>query len=435
MLTYSIIVPIMPFAINAIEHGISPDNNSNAYDTNIENPGNVSQKSGVLLALFSVGIIVGSLGFGYLVGDRLKHRRGLMLVGILGLLGSTLLFMLGEKYWELLLARFLQGFSSSSVWTLGMCLVSDTFALEELGTQMGRITMFHTVGLVSGAPIGAPFIFCIAIAGLDFLLRLFLVERKNNPPEWFEKDSKNQESIVSQDTKNDSTEDVTIFTETVSKNDEKTTKNVTYWSLLKEHRLLAGMLMVFTDALIIGVFETTLSLRLVSEWGYNSSKIGLVFIAEVGPTFIGSPISGIITDKYGPKILVYPTWIVCAITTALCGIPNQSTIGGIAPLIVLLIIQGFCISCFMTPVLAEIGYIIDGQNSDGTDDGQSKGYALINIAFAGGGIVGPLLGGYLYSKIGFFYLCIVMGCSLFICSPYIFYFVGGKGFHLKKKLN
>ncbi|KAI9261165.1 major facilitator superfamily domain-containing protein [Sporodiniella umbellata] len=443
-LTYNIIVPIIPFAINAINQGESPDNLNKAYGISIDNKQSISEKSGIVLSLFYIGSIAGSLSFGYL-----------------GLLLSCIMFMLGEKYWELLLARFLQGFSSSSVWTLGMCLASDTFALEELGTQMGRITMFHTVGLVSGAPIGgkqninslaenilsrhiyllgalyhtrgykAPFIFCIAIAGLDFLLRLFLVERKNNPPEWFEKDSKNQESIVSQDSasqksgetklkdsanslekapeslaKNDSTEDVTIFTETVSKNDEKTTKNVTYWSLLKEHRLLAGMIVVFYETFLEGALEATLSLRLSSEWGYDSSKVGLVFFAYLVPYFIGLPLSGIIADQYGPKILIYPTWIICAIAIALSGIPNQKTAGGIAPLIFLLSVEGSCVSCFYTPVLTEVAHISDKKKLEGKDNAQNKGYALISTAFSCGGAVGPVLAGYLYHKIGFSYVCL-----------------------------
>lgn len=59
-----------------------------------------------------------------------------MVAGIAGLLGATLLFLFANAYWELLLARFLQGFSDACVWTLGMCLIADTFALEELGTQV-----------------------------------------------------------------------------------------------------------------------------------------------------------------------------------------------------------------------------------------------------------------------------------------------------------
>jgi MFS family permease len=64
-----------------------------------------------------------------------------MLIGILGLIGSTLLFMFSEYYWELLVARFLQGIADACVWTLGMCLISDTFPIEELGTQVILNTM------------------------------------------------------------------------------------------------------------------------------------------------------------------------------------------------------------------------------------------------------------------------------------------------------
>lgn len=60
----------------------------------------------------------------------------LMLVGIAGLLGATLLFLFATQFWQLLLARFLQGFSDACVWTLGMCLMADTFPIEELGAQV-----------------------------------------------------------------------------------------------------------------------------------------------------------------------------------------------------------------------------------------------------------------------------------------------------------
>lgn len=134
-----------------------------------------------------------------------------------------------------------------------------------------------------------------------------------------------------------------------------------------------------------------------------------------------------IADKYGPKIVVIPTWLLCSVSLLLTGIPNKSTAGGIAPLVVLLVIQGFCVAAFLTPVLSEIGYVVQSQNPDGGDDGQGRSYGLFNVAFALGGIVGPLLGGYLYSAIGFFWLCIVAGCFLLVCAPYVFFFVGERG--------
>ncbi|RCH82769.1 hypothetical protein CU097_003565 [Rhizopus azygosporus] len=431
MITYSIIVPILPFTIDAIERGRSPNNPGyDPYHSELHDPGGVSKQSGALLALFSVGLIAGSLGFGYL-GDRLKHRQGLMLVGILGLIGSTLLFMFSEYYWELLIARFLQGISDACVWTLGMCLISDTFPIEELGTQMGRVMTFHSIGMVAGAPIGAlyqtrgykaPFIFCVALAGVDLVLRLFLVERKNNPPEWFKK--QNEQRIEESRT-------ATIDSSVPEKKD-----TVSYWMLLKQHRLLAGMLMAFSNGTLLGVLESTLNVRLASEWGLNSGQIGVVFIAAVAPTFVASPLAGYLADKLGAKVVVIPTWIIGSVATILMGVPNKSTAGGIAPLIILTVIQGFCVAAFLTPVLSEMGHVVQSLNPDGSDDGQGRSYALFNVAFALGGIVGPFLGGYLYKAIGFFWVNVVMGCFLLVCAPYVFVFIGERGkFIVRQKRN
>ncbi|KAG1065514.1 hypothetical protein G6F42_026815 [Rhizopus arrhizus] len=54
-------------------------------------------------------------------------------------------------------------------------------------------------------------------------------------------------------------------------------------------------------------------------------------------------------------------------------------------------------------------------------------YALFNIAFGLGGLVGPLLGGFLYGRIGFFNMCVVMGAFLAACCPYVFFFTGEPG--------
>ncbi|CAO3627753.1 unnamed protein product [Mucor hiemalis] len=135
MMVYSIIVPIMPFVIDSIHKGESPDSVVDPYHSTVSDGAAVSKDTGILLALFAVGLLVGSPILGYLA-DRMKHRQWPMVAGIAGLLGATLLFLFATSYWELLLARFLQGFSDACVWTLGMCLIADTFPIEELGTQV-----------------------------------------------------------------------------------------------------------------------------------------------------------------------------------------------------------------------------------------------------------------------------------------------------------
>jgi hypothetical protein len=42
------------------------------------------------------------------------------------------------------------------------------------------IALYHQLGFK------APFIFCIILAAIDFIMRLLIVERRRNPKEWFE---------------------------------------------------------------------------------------------------------------------------------------------------------------------------------------------------------------------------------------------------------
>ncbi|OBZ86631.1 putative MFS-type transporter C18.02, partial [Choanephora cucurbitarum] len=291
MIAYSVIVPIMPFVINALQHGTSIDLGPSPYHTTLSNEGHVSKETGVLLAFFSIGLLIGSPLLGYLA-DRMTHRRWPMLGGIVGLLIAMLLFLFADAYWQLCLARLLQGFSDACVWTLGMCLMADTFPLEELGTQMGKVLVFHSIGVVAGSPIGgkankelnmnktlyqsfgykAPFILCLCLAGIDLLLRLFLIERRHSV--WFDTLPKEEE-------------------------DKEEIHTISLKQLLQNHRLLAALVLAFANGCVCNVFEPTLTLRLSNEWGYNASQIGLVFLAQMAPTFIATPLAGVMADTFG----------------------------------------------------------------------------------------------------------------------------------------
>lgn len=253
------------------------------------------------------------------------------------------------------------------------------------------------------------------LAGVDLILRLFLVERRNRPVEWFEKDS-NAPTVVP-----------SVMMDAAEEKEEKPKKNVTTLQLLRQHRLLAGMLLAFANGCVYNVFEPTLTVRLSTEWGYDSSQIGLVFLAQVIPTFIATPLAGIFSDKYGTKVVCFTNLLICAISMFVIGIPSSTTAGGIVPLIVIFAIQGFTAFAFITPVLSEMAYVVQSQNPEGGDSGQGMSYALFNIAFALGGLVGPLAGGYLFSAVGFFNMCIIVGCFLLLCVPYVYVFTGGRG--------
>lgn len=106
---------------------------------------------------------------------------------------------------------------------------------------------------------------CIVLAGVDLILRVFLVERRNRPAEWFQEDM-NAPTVVPSTMINTGEE--------AKGSDEKQSKShVTVFQLLRQHRLLAGMLLAFANGCVYNVFEPTLTVRLSTEWGYDSSQL------------------------------------------------------------------------------------------------------------------------------------------------------------------
>ncbi|KAG2235098.1 hypothetical protein INT48_002439 [Thamnidium elegans] len=400
MLAYSLIVPIVPFIVDALNRGLPVDSGGNPYDSHVQDDAETSKKTGIMLAFFAVGLLIGSPIFGYM-GDRIKKRKIPMLMGIGGMIISTLLFLFIDKYYQFLIARALQGFADASVWTLGMAMVADAYPIEELGSKMSKVLLSYSIGLVAGAPIGgglyqhfgykAPFIFVIVLAGVDFILRLLMVEKSDCLPEWLE----NKEIEMPAKDETIINEEVTIGqdneTSTIStSNAELPVKNrVSTWTLISQPRLIAAALLAFANGII---YNPTLTVKLSKEFGLNASQIGLVFLAQMIPTFVSTPLSGWIHDRYGPKIVCITTMPLCALFMILMGTQNQDSPGGVAPLIVLFALQGFTAFAFLTPALPEIAHVAQIEGGKVGDSGTGRSFSIFNMAFGVGALIGPLLG-------------------------------------------
>jgi hypothetical protein len=129
-------------------------------------------------------------------------------------------------------------------------------------------------GLYQSFGYKAPFIFCIAVAAFDFILRLFMVERRDCPPEWFEDEKKEiskeqsyMDSKVEQITCNNSIEKNNNSVNQPEVNNEEVTTidnateepkvkpQVSTWALLSHPRLLAAALLSFAYGTVFNVFE------------------------------------------------------------------------------------------------------------------------------------------------------------------------------------
>ncbi|KAI8139273.1 major facilitator superfamily domain-containing protein [Fennellomyces sp. T-0311] len=456
MVIYSIIIPIIPFMIDSMHKGMSleaPIEHS-AYSDSHVSP-EASRDAGILFALYSVACGIGSPIFGYL-GDKATHRRIPMLLGILTLFGANFIFLFATKYWMLAIARILQGLSDGCVWTLSLALISDTFPENILGTQTGRVLMFHMVGTSSGAPIGealyhnmgyrAPFIFCIILSGVDFIFRFFLIERRNNPKHWFETIdlglTKAREHVnVPLDNPEKRAPDVgevvsihsVISAQHASPihNEQSPKESVSTARMLRDSRLLTALLLTFLHGFATGALEPVLPIHLSNEFGYNPSQIGLIYLAQVVPTIFGSPLSGRIYDKYGAKTLCSSSLFISAVALGLMGIPPNTAPGGPIPLIVITSIFGFFVSMIYPPAYPEItGAVKALAGSDGNET-SAKSYGIANVTYCIGNLAGPLFTGFLYGTIGFFWLCIMTACIMLASAPFALIYLGEKHYHCR----
>ena len=149
------------------------------------------------------------------LADR-GSRQLPFLAGLVVAAAATLLLCFGTALWMLVVARLLQGFAASAVYTAGLALIADTVDANQVGSwqvkpaqnvslhslQMRRIG-FVLSGMNFGALI-APFLAGIVYArvgyyavfgmilgliGVDFLLRAVMIE-KRTARKWLAEDKR-----------------------------------------------------------------------------------------------------------------------------------------------------------------------------------------------------------------------------------------------------
>ncbi|ORZ04162.1 major facilitator superfamily domain-containing protein [Lobosporangium transversale] len=390
MVTYGIIIPIMPSIIKEMNGD--------------------STMTGVLVAVYAAGIMSASPLFGTL-SDKMASRRLPMIIGLSGMLIATIIFMLARTYWLLIIARFCQGVSGGAVWTLGLALMTDSFPANQMGVQMGKSLIGHTMGLLGGPPIGgvlhdafgakAPFYFCIAFAALDIFCLSILIEMRAD------------EVLLIRQFEPELRERAIARGEEIEE-----PKQTSIWRLIITPRLLAAVCVTTLEAFDLASLEPTLPYYLNARFGMTEGQIGLVFIAFTMPTIV-SPLAGWISDRYGARYLCAGAVACCASFMLILSIESKPLWG----IILNLICIGLSTSSFIAPVLGEISAVV---RRTGDKNAYARAFAIFNIAFSFGMLIGPILAGFVYQKHGFKWNCIVIACVLYFFVPMLLLWMGDR---------
>ncbi|KAF9364437.1 hypothetical protein BGX34_001537 [Mortierella sp. NVP85] len=390
MVTYGIIIPIMPSIISGM-HG----------DPTM---------TGVLVAVYAAGIMSASPVFGIL-SDKMASRRLPMILGLTGMFTATIIFMFAKVYWLLIIARFFQGVSGGAVWTLGLALMTDSFPANEMGIQMGKSLIGHTMGLLGGPPIGgllhdafgarAPFFFCLAFAALViFMLTILIEERADEVLEIRRYENELRERDIANGI------------------EVKEAVQTSFWKLITTPRMIAAVGVTTLEAFDLSSLEPTLPYYLRARFNMTEGQIGLVFIAFTMPTII-SPLAGWVSDRYGAKYLCTTAVAICGCFMLVLSIEGKPLWG----IILTLIGIGLSTSSFIAPILGEISAVV---RRTGDKAAYARAFAIFNIAFSFGMLIGPILAGYIYEKHGFRINCITTACFLFAFLPVMIFWMGDR---------
>lgn len=146
--------------------------------------------------------------------------------------------------------------------TLGFALLSDTYPSNQLGAEMGKIMIGQSLGLMAGPPLGgllqdnigpkAPYVLCLVLIAIDLVARLLIIEPRSAKVKAIRKFQKQQQK---EQKEQGLVQQPSIVVggphDLQPSTSAPVAKLTTMRGLLKNKRLLTGLIVSFTQAFLI----------------------------------------------------------------------------------------------------------------------------------------------------------------------------------------
>ncbi|CAM1502870.1 Fc.00g076460.m01.CDS01 [Cosmosporella sp. VM-42] len=410
---YGVIVPVLPFSLeNRV--GVAADK--------------VQYWVSISLAVFGAALLASSPVWGYLA-DRIQNRRIPMIFGLVLLLAATIFLCLARNIAMLLVGRILQGLSAALTWTVGLALVVDTVDRSHVGAATGWIGTAMSLGILIAPLLGgvvygkggyySVFAMCFGLIAVDIALRLAIIEVKD-AKRWFEdaEHTDPRDSVARPvQTEEGVAEQRQVVMGEPSKEEIRASRNplTTLLCLLRKPRLLAALWGTLVDAIIQTSFDSTLPLFVNETFGWDSIGAGLIFLPVILPSFL-SPLVGAFCDRYGPKWISTFGFVFATPFLICLRFVSEDTMAHKVMLCGLLVGVGIGMSCVFGPLMAEITWSVQGDEDDTATVPYAQAYGLYNMAFSGGALVGPIMGGLIRESAGWGTVGWSLGLLMFVTS-------------------
>lgn len=304
--------------------------------------------AGVLAGSYAAGTLLGSLPSGWLA-TRIGSRRT-VLVGLALMSVASVGFAFGHTVAMLDAMRFLQGVGGACTWAGGLGWLISLTPAEDRGATIGKAMSAALGGLLFGPALGAlaravgpeaPFA-SIAVLGALLAVAALRIEAPSVG---------------------------TVVERPLA-------------TALRERSIRTGMLLVTVPALVFGAIEVLVPLAL-DRLGATSVGIAATFIVAAGIEAGAQILSGRVADRRGR---LWPIRICLAgalVFMLVLPLPDAA----------LLLAVVTTIGCVVTGALntPAMAWLSDGVEAAGI--GQGFGFALVNLVWASGQVVGTIAGG------------------------------------------
>ena len=304
--------------------------------------------AGLLVAAFAVGSFTGALPAG-LVSAHLGSKAAVIL-GMTLLSIASLVFAMAGSLEGLLAARFVQGLSSAMSWSGALGWLLSAAPRQHRGHLLGVALGAGIFGAVFGPVLGSVaaltsrevvFIGVAALAGVTALWSLSI---------HYKRPRESSSGALSR--------------------------------ALRTTTFLAGLAMMVLPAVLIGVVLVLGPLHL-AHYGWGAAAIGGVWLVTAVIQSSISPVLGQMSDRRGPQAP-----ILALLTLAICLAVALATIRLPLPYAVLLVALSTTYGGLYSPAFALIA-----KGAEEARFNQGVAFAVMNMAWALGAVVGPAAGG------------------------------------------
>jgi MFS family permease len=208
--------------------------------------------------------------------------------------------------------------------------------------------------------------------------------------------------------------------------------------LFTSRRILNALWACMIQASLLTAFDSMLPLFVRDTFHWNSIGAGLIFLPIVIVSFLGPPI-GYASDRVGPRWFATAGFIIACPFLILLRLVDTNTIQQKVLLCALLALFGTAMTLVLTPMMAEITYAVDNKAQRhppgffGKNGAYAQAYSLFNMAWAGGCLVGPLIGGLINQRAGWGTATLVLGLISIITAVPTAIWTGGSIFKERQR--